>query len=151
MAFLLGERLSHSGTLHLGAKPGFVFEAALVILQDDLVEAPRVALAPESIAMPRRIGIDEDVSFAGRLLTFWCSCRSLVVLCDWELGPIALVWPFPVGWLELVACRLCKHGRYRICPFFMRISLQQRFGLCSTYMYSVLLQQKSDIVSSCNQ
>ena len=69
MAFLFGERLGHCGTLHLGAKPGVVFEAALVILQDDLVEAPRVALAPESIAMPRRIGVDEGCTFAGWLLT----------------------------------------------------------------------------------
>ena len=53
MDFLFEERLSHSGTSHLGAKLGFVFEAVLVILQDDLVEALRMALAPESIAMPR--------------------------------------------------------------------------------------------------
>lgn len=69
MALLFRERLSHSGTLHLEAKPGLVFEAALVILQDDLVGAPRVALAPESIAMPRRIGIDKGCTLAGRLLT----------------------------------------------------------------------------------
>ena len=75
MALLFGERLGHSGTLHMGAKPGFVFEAALVLLQDDLVEALRVALAPESIAMPRRIGIDEDCTFAERLLTLWHSLR----------------------------------------------------------------------------
>lgn len=62
MALLFGERLSHSGISHLGAKLGFVFEAALVILQDDLVEALRVALASESITMPRRIGIEEDCS-----------------------------------------------------------------------------------------
>lgn len=52
--------VNHSGTLHLGAKLGPVFEANLVLVQDDLVVALWVALAPESIAMPRRIGIDED-------------------------------------------------------------------------------------------
>ena len=75
MAFLFEDGLSHSGTLHSGAKLGLVFEAARVIWQDDVAEALRVALAPESIAMPRRIGFDEEL-FAGRLLTLLRSCRS---------------------------------------------------------------------------
>lgn len=53
MDSLFMERSSHSGTSHFGAKLDFVFGAALVILQVDVVEAFQVALAPESIAMPR--------------------------------------------------------------------------------------------------
>ena len=60
MGFMLKERLDHSGHLHLGAKLGFVYEAALVLLEDDLVTALWVALAPESIAMPREIWIDKE-------------------------------------------------------------------------------------------
>ena len=62
-------------------------KAPQALAQDGLVGTlqPALALEPESVAMPRRVGMDEDF-IAGRLLTFPCSCIPVVVFCEWRLA-----------------------------------------------------------------
>ena len=86
--------------MHLEAQLGLIFETALVTKEVDFAAAPWVILAPESIAMPRGIGIDKEIAFWGQLLMRSCSISATVDILGWwmefERLLFAAAWSF--GW-----------------------------------------------------